>query len=188
MLTRLTPALALAFLAATALASDVDSGPKKGAKLAALKVYNATGDDKEKTTDHVKDRKDKVTVYLFIAYDKFDRPLARFMKTLDDKISADFEGVTATAVFLTDDEDKTKKHLPKIQESVKFDKTTLCVFKGADGPKGWDVNTDAHLTVILAAKGKVAAKFGYKSVNDTEVPAVTKELKKLTKAEEKKKD
>jgi hypothetical protein len=181
-----TAALALALLAGRAPASDVESGPKKGAKLPALKVYNCTGDDKEKTTDHVKARKDKVTVYVLVAYDKFDRPMARFMKKLDEKLAADFEGVTAVAVFLTDNEDKTKKHLPLVDQSLSFEQTTLSVFKGTDGPKDWDVNTDAHLTVVIGAKGKVAARLGYKAINDTNVPDVTKELKKLTKAEKKK--
>ena len=48
------------------LASDVDSGPEKGAKIPALKVYDCTGENKGKAVDYAALRKDKVTVYLFL--------------------------------------------------------------------------------------------------------------------------
>jgi hypothetical protein len=174
-----------------ATAQDVDSGPKKGEKVPALKVYDATGENKEKTVDYVGLRKDKPTVYLFIgsgddAKGKFDRPMNQFIKTLDGVIEKDLEDVYAVAVFLTEDEDKTREFLPKAQESVKYEKTAMATFKGKDGPKDWSINSDAHLTVIIAHKGKVTARFGYNSVNDTDVRAVMKELKKV--AKEKKKD
>jgi hypothetical protein len=62
--------------------------------------------------------------------------------------------------------------------SVNYGQLTLNVFKGKDGPKDWNVNSDAHLTVILVDKGKVVARYGYKSVNEAEAPAVLKELGK----------
>ena len=77
-----------------------------------------------------------------------------------------------------DDEPATKERLPKIQESVNYATTALCSFKGND-PKDWNVNSDAHLTVVVAAKGKVVARFAYKSVNDTDAPNVVKALTKV---------
>jgi hypothetical protein len=165
-----------------ARASDVESGPEKGSKVPALKVYDATGENKEKTVDYARLRKDKPTVYLFVAADKFSRPMNRFMKTLDGKVEKELEDVYLVAVWLTDDEEKTKEFLPRVQMSVNYEKTALTVFKGKDGPKGWNINSDAHLSVVVAHKGKVTARFGYNSVNDTDVPAVFKELKKAAKA------
>jgi hypothetical protein len=172
-----------------ATAQDVDSGPKKGEKVPALKVYDATGENKEKTVDYAGLRKDKPTVYLLIgsgddAKGKFDRPMFRYIKELDTTVGKELEDVYLVVVWLSEDEDKTKEYLPKI--STYFTSSALTVFKGKDGPKGWDVNNDAHLTVIVGNKGKVTARFGYNSVNDTDVPAVMKELKKV--AKEKKKD
>ncbi len=161
---------------------DVESGPDKGARVPALKVYDATGEHREKSVDYVRLRKDKPTVYLFVAADKFDRPMNRFMKALDGKVEKEFEDVYVVAVWLSDDVDKTKERLPRVQMSVGYEKTALTVFKGKDGPKGWNINSDAHLTVVVAHKGKVAARFGYQSVNDTDAPAVLKELKKVGKA------
>lgn len=167
-------------LALPALASDVDSGPEKGARVPGLKVFTATGTDENKTVDYTGAFKEKPTVFVFVNADKFSRPMHRFIKELDTKLSSDFKGVKAVAVWLTDDEEKTKKYLPKVQMSVNYE-MPLAVFKGKEGPRGWNVNGDAHLTVVLANKGKVAAKFGYNSVNDTDVPAVLKELKKHAK-------
>ena len=40
------------------------------------------------------------------------------------------------------------------------------------------MNPDARLTAVVANKGKVAATFGYQSINETEVPRVKEALKK----------
>jgi hypothetical protein len=162
-------------------ADDVESGPEKGAKVPTLTVYDCTGENKEKSVDYAKLRKDKVTVYLFLPADKFSRPMNRFMKKLDEKVKSDYEGVYLVAVWLTDDEDKTKEFLPKVQTSVNYETTALTAFKGKDGPKDWNINSDAHLTIVVASKGKVTARFGYNSINDTEVPKVIKEIGKLVK-------
>jgi len=121
-----------------ATAQDVDSGPKKGEKAPALKVYDATGENKEKTVDYVGLRKDKPTVYLFVgagddARGKLDRPMFRFIKGLDGVIEKDLEDAYAVVVFLTEDEDKTKDYLPLAQKSGQFEKTALASFKSRTG-------------------------------------------------------
>jgi hypothetical protein len=160
-------------------ADDLASGPEKGVKTAALKVYDATGDHKEKTVDYAAKRKEKVTIYILLRADKFDRPMNRFMKGVDSAVNKDFAHAYVVAVWLTDDEKKTKERLPVIQDSVKYEKTALTCFKGMDGPKGWGINPDAHLTVVLTNKGKVVKTWAYQSVNETAVAGITKALKKI---------
>ena len=171
-------AFLLVGITAPAIAQDVESGPEKGAKVPALKVYDATGEHKDKDVDYAAQRKDKPTLYLLIAADKFDRPMNRFMKTLDQKINKDYEGVYGVAVWLTSDLDKTKAFLPRVQTSVKYDSTALTAFKGTEGPRGWNANGDAHITVVIANKGKVVKTMGYKSINETDVEGVLAALKK----------
>ena len=72
-----------------ALAQDMMSGPDKGGAVPALKVFDATGAFKDKETDYAAERKDKLTVYLFISAEKFDRPMNRFMKGLDAAVGKD---------------------------------------------------------------------------------------------------
>ena len=92
-----------------ALAQDVESGPEKGAKVPALKVFDATGENKDKNVDYAAARKSKPTVYLFINAEKFDRPMNRFMKTLDGAIMKDFEDAYVVAVWVNGDADKVKE-------------------------------------------------------------------------------
>ena len=180
-------ALPVAFLAALAIAAparaqDLASGPEKGAKVPALKVRDLTGLHKDKDVDYAAERKDKPTVYLFIQADKFSRPMARFMKEFDKLVQKDFEGAYVVAVWLTGDVEKAKEHLPRIQQSVQFEATALTVHDGDKaGPKDWNVNGDAHLTAVVAGKGKVTATFGYESINDTDVPKVKEALEKAVK-------
>jgi hypothetical protein len=162
-------------------AQDVSSGPEKGKNVPELKVYDVTGENKDKELNYVKERKDKTTVYLVIHASKFDRPMAQFMKKLDETVAKD-EGVYVVAVWLTDDTDKTKNYLPKAQQSLQFNNTALTYFPGdKEGPKDWNINGDAHLTAVVAHNGKVVALFGYQSLNGTNVPAVAEAYRKARK-------
>jgi hypothetical protein len=173
----------LAAMAALALVvgivhADVDSGPSAGSKIEPLKVLVATGDSAGKELDFAVQRKDKPTIFAFVQGDKFDRPVARFLKTLDDELTKKRDDVHIVAVWLTDDKDKAKERLPAVQESLKLAQTTFAIFPGdKNGPQGWSVNSDAHITAVVVHDNKVEASIGFVSVNETDVPAVTKKLK-----------
>jgi hypothetical protein len=167
-----------AVLASALLAgADVASGPAKGDKVAALKVYDATGEHKEKEVDYAADRKDRPTVYVFLH--QWNRPIARFLRTVDGAVKQDFEGAYVVAVWLTDEPDKMKEHLPRVQESLKLEATAMTVFlANKAGPEGWGLNDMAHVTAVVAAKGKVAESLAFVSVNEKDAAAVTAALKK----------
>src|SRR5437870_4330779 len=74
----------LLFLATSASAQDVASGQEKGTEVPALKVFDATGLHQGQEVDYAAERKGKPTVYVFIQADKWDRPMARFPKGLDE--------------------------------------------------------------------------------------------------------
>src|SRR5262249_2906562 len=69
--------------AARALGQEVVSGPDRGSKVPTLKVFDATGPAQGKDVDYATERKGKPTIYVFIQADKWDRPMARFLKELD---------------------------------------------------------------------------------------------------------
>src|SRR5262245_49961465 len=163
----------------TVSAQDIESGPTKGEKVPALKGFDATGSFKDKDVDYTAERKDKPTVYVLIQADKWTRPMARFLKKLDETLKKDVEDAYLVAVWLTDDTSKTKEYLPVAQQSLNFEATALTCFTGEKaGPKGWNVNDMAHITVAVVNKQKVAATLGYASINETEVRKVMAELKK----------
>jgi hypothetical protein len=171
--------LVLSTLALPGLAwgQDVTSGPEKGKKVPALKVFDATGPNKEKEVDYAAERKDRPTVYVFIRADKWDRPTSRFLRKLDEAVQK-VEGASVVAVWLTDNPDKTKEYLPVAQRSLQLQATALTCYTGDKaGPDKWGINADAHLTAVVATKGKVGATFGFRSLNETDVPAVQDAVK-----------
>ena len=110
-----------------AFAANVESGPEAGAAVPALKVYDVTGPHADKELDYAADRRDKPTVYLFVVADKWDRPVARFLKRLDGEL-AKHPDARAVAVWLTDDPDATKRYLPLAQQSLQFQATALTYY------------------------------------------------------------
>ena len=176
MTTRLLTVSLLGLLAAGLARGDVTSGPKEGEKVATLKVYAVTGEPKDKEVDYAGLRKDQPTVYVFVSAKDFGRPMFRFLKKLDEDLGDD--GLVV-AVWLTEDADKSREYLPKI--SRYFKGAALTVFSGTAGPKDWAINLDAHLTAVVAHKGKVVKSFGYMSLNETDVPEVVETLKKAIK-------
>lgn len=160
---------------------DVASGPERGKETPMLKVFDATGPNKEKDVDYTAERKEKPTIYIFVQADKFDRPMARFLKKLDEAVQGEKSDALVVVVWLTEDPNKTKEYLPRAQQSLQLGSTALTCFTGdKSGPGGWNVNADAHLTAVVT-NAKVAATFGYRSINDTDVPAVFEALKKARK-------
>jgi hypothetical protein len=176
MTTRLIAVSLLGLLTAGLARADVASGPKEGEKVAALKVFAVTGEPKDREVDYAALRKDRPTVYVFVSAKDFGRPMFRFIKKLDEDLGDD--GMVV-AVWLTDDADKSKEYLPKISQYFKG--AALTVFGETAGPKDWAINSDAHLTAVVAHKGKVVRSFGYMSLNETNVPEVIETLKKALK-------
>lgn len=174
------------FVLVPAVRADVESGPKAGETVPALKAFGVVGSVENKEADFAAERKDAPTIYVFVAAEAGGipvggRPAARFMKTLDGAVGKT-EGAAVVAVWLGDKAfDKHKEYLPRINMSLNFEKTQLAAFDGEkSGPNGWGINPDAHLTVVVAHKGKVMKSFAFTSVNETDVRPVLAELKKAT--------
>src|SRR4051794_29732423 len=94
--------VATLFLVSSTRAGDVESGPAKGEKVPAFKAHALTGDHKGKDVDFTAERKDAPTVYVFVQADKWDRPMFRYIKTLDEAVQKDFPKAAVVAVWLTD--------------------------------------------------------------------------------------
>ncbi len=156
---------------------QVESGPAAGSAAKACKVVALTKDEADKEVDVTAQRGDKPTVFVFVQADKWDRPVARFLRTLDQDLAKNREDVQIVVVWLTDNVEMSKTYVPKARDALKLSQTTFTVFPGdKSGPDGWAINGDAHLTAVVVEKGKVAASFGYRSVNEKDVPAVIKKL------------
>ena len=172
--------LALAAVLGPAAAQDVDSGPKAGEKVTALKAFGLVGAVEGKEADFAADRKDEPTVYLFVQSEHFGRPMAQFIKGLDSKVKEANDKAAVVAVWVGDKAafEKNKDYLPRVQTSIKLENTAVAAHDGEkSGPNGWGINPDAHLTVVVADKGKVAKTFAFVSVNGTDVRPVLAAVK-----------
>jgi hypothetical protein len=159
--------------------AEIDSGPKVGTTISPLKVFATTGDQAGKELDFAAERGSKPTIFVFVQHERFDRPLARLLKALEKGAIEAGTDAGIVTVFLTNDEAKTKEHLPKIQMSLQFTRNPLVVFPSSTmGPDGWAVNTDAQLTAIVVNESKVSAAFGYRSANETVAPEILQAIKK----------
>ncbi|MEX2139414.1 MAG: hypothetical protein WD894_09145 [Pirellulales bacterium] len=169
--------------------ADVDSGPTPGEKVPPLKVLAVVVDgetkeseNKETQADLSKERAEKPTLYLFVRADRFTRPVARTMKTLDQEVDKLGGETKLVAVWLTDDKQKTKDYLPTAQRVLDFDATTLALHPDlTTGPEHWGINSDADLTVVVTGDKKVAARFGFVAPNERVTRQVLAELKKVAK-------
>lgn len=162
--------------------ADVQSGPAVGAEIKPLTVEAVTGEKAGKKLDYAAERADKPTIYVFLHSEKFDRPAGRFLKKLDDAVKSHQEKVTIVAVWLTDTPEPAKTRLTAIQQSLQFGVTSLSIHPNLkELPDGWALNTDATVTVVVAAKKKVAADFAYRSIDESAVREVMAELEKVVK-------
>jgi hypothetical protein len=175
----LTLTSAVVLLAARpALADKIESGPESGTAVPALTVHAATGPHADNEVNYAADRKDEPTVYLFVVADKWDRPVARFLKKLDGEL-AKRDDVRAVAVWLTDDVDATKRYLPLAQQSLQFKATALTSYPVAKKvPDGWGLNLEAGVTAVVADRGKVAAALAFRSATEADVAGVVKAVEK----------
>ncbi len=177
--------LAVGLLSTMSRADDV-AGPKAGEKVPALKAYGVVGTVEGKEVDFAAERKDASTIYVFVAAEAGGiptggRPAARFLKVLDDEV-AKLDGTDIVAVWLGENAfDKHKEYLPRINMSIKLQKTQLAAFEGdKGGPNNWGLSTDSHISVVVVNKGKVAKSFAFTSVNETDVKPVIEAVKKST--------
>ncbi len=175
-------ASSLLLISTTLALAAIESGPAVDSALPELKADAVTGDDAGKKITFTTTRKAKPTVYVFIRSDKFDRPIARYLKVLDKALAELGKGTHIVAVWITDDADKTREYLPKVQQSMKFEATTLALYaEDKLGPNAWALNDRAHVTTIVTDGVKVKARFAEQSLNETNVPEVTAALKPLLK-------
>lgn len=179
--TTLLGAMAVTLMAAPILAADLKSGPNVGVRVGKLPVFAATGAHENKEIDYAAERKEKPTIYIFVNGEHFSRPMAQYIREIDQKIANGKEKAEAIVVWMTDKLDETKEYLPKVQQSIQLQATALTIATG-DKPRlqDWKINDDAHITVVVVNTGSVAGSVAHQSVNKTDAEAVIKLLKKAT--------
>ncbi|HVX60234.1 MAG TPA: hypothetical protein VHC19_06530 [Pirellulales bacterium] len=180
-----TPAATFVTLASLLLAATMEfhpalgAGPETGKQVPPLKVFDATGLHAGGDADYAAERKGRPTIYIFVQASRWDRPTARFLRAVDETLGNEAPEAYIVAVWLTDDVEKTRRYLPIAQQSLQLSRTALtCYTANKDGPKDWQLDLAAAVSVVVAAQGKVAETLDYRSVNETLAPEVAAALKK----------
>jgi hypothetical protein len=174
-------ALGLVLLAASPATAQVESGPKPGEKPEPFKAYVTTGENPDRVAEPVDERKDKPTVFLFVQGGLWTRPVARFVKNLDNELEKGVdgaEGASAVAVWLTEEPEAAKAYQPRAQMSLTLTKTVLAVFEGPKtGPKGWSLYDAVPLTAVVVRGGKVVKSVTYDPMNEPDPKEVVDALR-----------
>ena len=161
--------------------ADVESGPPVGEKPSALTVRVVTNGQAAEPADIVKERADQPTVYVLLPADKFDRPGARYLKGVDaavSKLQKLKPNAGLVVVWLTSDAAAGTQRVTQIQGSLQLTAGTWTVGT-ATSPEGWGLHERAAVTTVLSVNGKTAARFGYDSINETDVSKLEALLKPL---------
>ena len=168
--------LALAIL--SALLTQSPGQIAKGANLPPLKVHVIKEDSSEEK-DLTKDRPERKTVYLFLPGDRFDRPAARFLRSLDQDLVKKKEFTDIVVVWQAKELEPAQKRLPLIQKSLQLGQTTWSAFVAENpNPEGWAINPDDIATLVIADGAKVMFSKGYKVLNEKDLEPVLKVLGK----------
>ncbi len=168
----------LAFALLSALLTQPPGQIAKGAKLPPLKVHVIKEDSVEEK-DLTKERPDRKTVYLFLPRDRFDRPAARFLRSLDQDLVKKKEFTDIVVVWQAKELEPAQRRLPAIQKSLQLGQTTWSAFVSDNPyPEGWGINPDDIATVVIAKGNKVTFSKGYKVMNEKDLDSVIKVLEK----------
>lgn len=155
----------------------VESGPDAGTAIPKLPLLVLLDDNTFSEQDVATDRKEKLSVYAFIQATEWSRPMARFVRGVDKALSEIGGNAHMTAIWLTADQEESKRYLPRGRDALKLKATTFAVHPGdKQGPKDWNVNSRAFITIVIARDAKTVKSFAFVSVNETDVPAVSKTL------------
>ena len=168
---------------------DRDIVNARAAELTEYPVQAATGDQAGQMIDLRSRMRDKTVVLVHLSAEQWARPVARYVKKLDEAIAAGIPGVEQAemvVVWLSGDAAKGREYLPKAQMSLQLQRTIWTVYEGEKvGPKGWEVDVADALTTVVVHRGQVAGRFGYKAVNETNVDEAVKALKELKNVQQK---
>jgi outer membrane protein assembly factor BamB len=167
------------------LAVLIPSESSPAQELSKFPVHAVTGDQAGQVIDLSTRSADSTVVLVYLSAKNWARPVARYVKKLDEALVAGIDGIAKpeiVVVWLSDDAAKGREYLPKAQMSLQLQRTLWTVYEGDQaGPQGWQVDTADTLTTVLVQRQKTAGKFGYRVVNETNVDEALKALKELGK-------
>lgn len=175
----LTIALCLFTGRAMVHADEPVSGPKVGEAAGTFEMEVATGDDAGKTLDPIKPLKDKPVLVIFIS--EMNRPGFGLLKMLDKygRLRQP-EGLEVLIVRVSDDAPGAAKHARILYDLYDVKSTAGVAVGGKAGPKDYNLNEEAQMTVLLVDKEhKVLMNMARRAPDRQDFDEVRKSIDKL---------
>lgn len=137
---------------------EIVSGPELNKPVPSLKTLQVVGDHADKEVDWKELTEKKPTLLVFVRSDKWDRPVARVLKQVDDALIAarkDYPDVHIGIIWISKDAERAKEYLPKVQLSIKLQASSWNFFNGeVYDAAGWQLSGDGAINIVLVKEGK----------------------------------
>jgi hypothetical protein len=147
-----------------AIAAEVSSGLEKGAFVPAFTVTDVTGAAKGESLCYRCKFGDRPVVAVFAK--KMTPEVAALAKALDAKIEANKDARMAGFLVVTSDApDTVSSELTTVAEKQGLKTLALTTFKGEAGPKGYKLNPEADVTVMMWVDSAVKVTKGYSAAD-----------------------
>ena len=143
-----------------ATAADLKSGLQVDSHPDAFNVTDVTGPNAGKKLCYRCQYSSRPVVSVFVR--KMDENTVKLVKQIDDVVGKQEEKKMAAFVtVLSDDPDAQEAALKKTAEEQKITHTPLTVFENGVGPKAYNINEKANVTVMMWVDGNVTVNHAY---------------------------
>jgi hypothetical protein len=161
---------AVASFTACAKAEDMEAGLKAGDAIGAFNVEKCAGAPEDGVAVGTKlcyrcKLGNRPMVMVFSRSSVPTDKVAAIVTELDKTVAANKDKNLASFVsFIGADAEALKAEAKKVESAAKASNVALVVAKDQpNGPKGYKINEDADVTVIIAKEGKVTASYAVKA-------------------------
>lgn len=160
---------------------EIVAGPELNKPIPSLKTLQIVGDHADKEIDWKETAKTKPTLIVFVRSDKWDRPVARVLKQLDDALIAarkDLPDAHVAIVWISKEGERAKEYLPKVQQSLKMQVSSWNHFNGeVYDASGWQLSGDGALNIVLVKDNKAVWGRAFSTMQESIARQAMKELK-----------
>ena len=160
--------------------SGVKSGIQVGGKVPAFYVKDITGPSQGKSLCY-RCRYGKNPCVAVFARSMNDNT-AKLIAEVDQIVGAKKdENLKGFVVFIAEDTDALEPQVSKLATEKKISATPLTVFKGVDGPDGYEIAKGADVTVLMWVGGEVKANLSFApgKLEEKAITHLTEDVKKI---------
>lgn len=173
-------ALVVCAVSSLAIAAELKSGPQAGEKLAGpFHPLNVNGEKAGKKACLYCKHGDNPVAMVFARTP--DCPMTvKLIKKLEEATKANEKAEMGSFVVFLSDADKIDAKLKDMTEKEKIKLVTVAV-DNPEGPKGYNIDKDADLTVVLYTDRTSKANWSFKKgeVKDADIDTIIKGLDKI---------